>query len=191
LASFTVVYDACVLYPAPLRDLLIRLGGSGIVRARWSEEILDEMVGSILKNRNDLQPEMLARTRSLMCDAVPDCLVTDYKNLIEAIELPDPDDRHVVAAAIKVGAQAIVTYNLKDFPDHELERWNIEAKHPDEFVMESIDIAPGIVVQCLTEQAASLKNPPQSVNDVLERLREAQLVRSVAAFRNLLQPSRP
>ncbi|HEY4320386.1 MAG TPA: PIN domain-containing protein [Gemmatimonadales bacterium] len=187
MASFTVVLDACVLYPAPLRDLLIRLTVAGIVRARWSDAILDEMTQNILKNREDLDAAALTRTRTLMCKAVPDCLVTGYQRLIEAIELPDPKDRHVVAAAVRAGAQAIVTYNLKDFPDHELERWNIEAKHPDEFVMESIDIARGIAIRCLVEQAADLKKPPQTPEDILARLHDLGLIRSVAALRAMLQ----
>jgi hypothetical protein len=186
VASFTVVYDACVLYPAPLRDLLIRIGSSGIVRARWSSEILDEMVAAILARRPELQPDNLTRTRELMCEAVPDCLVERYESLIETIDLPDAGDRHVVAAAIRCGAQAIVTFNLKDFPDHVLARWDIEAKHPDEFVMESIDISPAVVVRCLTEQALALRNPPQSVEAVLTTLGKSELVQSCARLRDLL-----
>jgi PIN domain-containing protein len=186
VASFTVVYDACVLYPAPLRDLLMRIGSSGIVRARWSSEILDEMVNAILERRPELHSGNLTRTRQLMCDAVPDCLVQRYESLIETIDLPDATDRHVVAAAIRCGAQAIVTFNLKDFPDHVLARWDIEAKHPDEFVMESIDISPGVVVRCLTEQALALRNPPQSVEEVLTTLAKSDLVQSCARLRDLL-----
>ncbi len=188
MASFTVIYDACVLYPAPLRDLLIRIARSGIVRACWSDRILDEMVTAILRNRPELKADDLDRTRRLMTSAVEDSIVSGYEPLIPAIELPDPKDCHVVAAAIRASAQAIVTFNLRDFPDHDLERWNIEAKHPDEFVLDSIDIAPGVVVQCATEQAAALRNPPCAVEDVLDRLREGGLVRSVAALRDLVEP---
>ena len=187
MASFTVVYDACVLYPAPLRDLLIRLGRSGIVRARWSDAILDEMVQAILSQRPDLDSASQLRTRALMCAAVEDCLVVGFDRLIPAIHLPDPNDRHVVAAAIRSGAQAIVTFNLRDFPDHDLEGWNIEAKHPDEFVLDSLDLAPGVVVQCITEQAAELRNPRRSIAEVLDKLREGGLVRSTAALRGLMR----
>lgn len=189
MASFTVIYDACVLYPAPLRDLLIRIAAAGVVRARWSDRILDEMTDAILAKRPDLDPAALARTRSRMRDAVPDCLVTNFDSLLPGIALPDPDDAHVVAAAIKAGAQAIVTFNLKDFPDHDLEGWNIEAKHPDEFVLDSIDLAPGVIVRCVTEQAAALKNPSQTVDEVLETLRCLGLVSSVAALRDLMRAS--
>ena len=129
--AFVVVYDACVLHPAPLRDLLVRIANTGIVRARWSERILDECFRSILERRSDLDPAALDRTRRLMCEAVPDCLVTRFEHLEAGLDLPDLDDRHVLAAAIRAGAQAIVTTNLKDFPDHVLERYDIEAKRAE------------------------------------------------------------
>ena len=103
--SFTVIYDACVLYPAPLRDLLVRLAMSGIVRARWTDEILDEVFRNLLEDRPDLDQARLQRTRELMNAAVSDVLVEDYHPLIDTLDLPDPHDRHVLAAAIRCGAQ--------------------------------------------------------------------------------------
>ena len=113
---FTVVYDANVLYPNTLRDLLIRIAQSGTVQARWTDKILEEMTSSLQRNRPDTRPERLHRLRELMNGAVRDCLVSGYEPLIEGLKLPDPGDRHVLAAAIKAGAQVIVTRNLKDFP---------------------------------------------------------------------------
>ena len=110
------VYDACVLYPAPLRDLLIRLARTGLFRARWTDLIHDEWIRNVLGNRSDLTAEQLERTRQLMNAAVRDCLVTGYEHRIEDLNLPDPDDRHVLAAALEAQAQVIVTYNLRDFP---------------------------------------------------------------------------
>src|SRR4051794_15217378 len=104
---FVVVYDACILYPAPLRDLLIRIARTGIVRARWSAKILDECFSNILEQRPDLSVGQLARTRELMVRAVPDCMVEGFDDLIGGLTLPDPDDRHVLAAAIRSGAQTI------------------------------------------------------------------------------------
>ena len=91
------VYDANVLYPAPLRDLLIRLAQAGLVHARWTETIHDEWIRNVLANNQHVTAERLARTRSLMNEAVGDCLVTGYEDLIDALKLPDPDDRHVLA----------------------------------------------------------------------------------------------
>src|SRR5436309_15327350 len=112
----TVILDACVLYPAPLRDLLLWLALLGLYRPRWTEMIHDEWMRSLLKERPDLTRDRLERTRDLMDKAVPDCLVAGYEGLIAGITLPDPDDRHVLAAAIHGNAEIIVTYNLKDFP---------------------------------------------------------------------------
>jgi predicted nucleic acid-binding protein len=123
--AFIVLYDSCVLYPAPLRDLLIRIAAAGVVQARWSEAILEECFRSILNERPDLKPTALARTRELMKEAVRDCMVTGYEGLLGGLKLPDPDDRHVLAAAIRAGAQVIVTLNLKDFPPSALKPYDI------------------------------------------------------------------
>ena len=92
---------------------------------------------------------------------------------------------HVLAAAIRAGAQTIVTFNLKDFPAATLAPYDIEAQHPDDFVLDTIDLAPGTVTQVISEQAAALKNPPRSIGDLLDTLREQGLVRSVAKLREL------
>lgn len=94
-----------------LRDILIRLAGTDIFHARWTDQILDEVFRNLQANRPDLDPKKLRRTRELICKAVDDCLVTGYEELIEALALPDPDDRHVLVAAIRCGAQVIVTEN--------------------------------------------------------------------------------
>jgi predicted nucleic acid-binding protein len=184
--TFVVLYDACVLYPAPIRDLLIRIANTGIVRVRWSARILDECFRNIAEDRPDLDPAVLERTRRLMCEAVPDCLVTGYEHLEAGLDLPDPDDRHVLAAAIRANAQAIITFNLRDFPDHLLARYDIEAKHADEFVLDSTDLASGAVVQCVVDQASALRNPPVSVPELLDTLRRLGLVQTVARLRDLL-----
>ena len=184
--AFIVVYDACVLFPAPLRDLLMRVAHAGLVRARWTDAILDECFGNLAAARPDLSPEALARTRKLMNAAVADCLVTDYQPLMTGLELPDPDDKHVLAAAIRCAAQVIVTTNLRDFPPEHLKRYHLEAQHPDDFVLGLVDIAPGAVASIVVQQTAALKNPPRSPAELLDTLREQGLVRSVAKLREIL-----
>lgn len=125
--SFSATYDACVLHPAGLRDLLVRLATTGLFRAKWSDDILDEMIKSVARRYPDLETSDLERTRKLMCDAVPDSLTTGYHDLIEGLDLPDPDDRHVLAAAIRSGSQVIVTENMRDFPVQVLDTYHIEA----------------------------------------------------------------
>ena len=103
-----------------LRDLLIRIAQSGLVQAKWTEAILDEMFAALRRRRPDLDPSRLDRTRSLMATAVRDWKVAGFENLVDSLKLPDPDDRHVLAAAIKAKAQVIVTSNTRDFPKAEL-----------------------------------------------------------------------
>jgi predicted nucleic acid-binding protein len=181
--SFTVVYDACVLYPSTLRDLLIRLAQAGLVRAKWTDEILDEVFDNLEKNRPDLDPQRLHRTRVLMNSAVRDVLVTGYRPLTEALTLPDPGDRHVLAAAVKSGAQAIVTFNLKDFPGTELGRWDVQAVTPDDFVRAQIDLNRDLVYAAVTRIADSWRNPPGTVADVLVRLERDGLIDTVTELR--------
>lgn len=116
-SPFTAVYDACVLYPAPLRDFLMWLGLSGRFRARWSQTIHEEWKRNLLINRPDLTRAQVDRTSDLMDRAIPDGLVEGYESLAAGLTLPDPDDRHVLAAAIRCGASVIVTFNQRDFPN--------------------------------------------------------------------------
>ncbi|MFE1230616.1 PIN domain-containing protein [Streptomyces sp. NPDC058745] len=183
--AFVVIYDANVLYPNVLRDVLIRVAQERLVQAKWTDKILDETFRNIQKNCPDIQPERLQRTRELMKAAIPDVLVTRYEPLIDAVELPDPDDRHVLAAAIRAQAQTIVTFNLYDFPADALEPWDIEAVHPDLFLEGLIDLAPEIVYGQIQRIADSLSNPPCTVDDIIDRLERSQLVSSAAALRSL------
>ncbi|MFC6355956.1 PIN domain-containing protein [Luethyella okanaganae] len=129
-----VVYDANVLYPSTLRDVLIRVGLARLARPKWTDRILDEVFGNLRANRPDLDSARLDRTRRLMNDAIRDVTVTGYERLIDQLDLPDPDDRHVLAAAIHAESQVIVTRNLRDFPADRLAPWGVEAQHPDDFL---------------------------------------------------------
>ncbi|MQY23376.1 PIN domain-containing protein [Nocardia macrotermitis] len=182
--AFVVVYDANVLYGNAVRDMLIRLARSGVVQARWTHRILDEMLSNLAAKRPDIPDAKLFRLRSLIIDAVPDCLINGYEPLIDGLKLPDQDDRHVLAAAIKAHAQIIVTANLSDFPAEYLASWNIEAKSPDDFVLDQIALDDRIVWACVQQIADSRRNPPETVQDVLDALERAGLVEAVAALRD-------
>jgi predicted nucleic acid-binding protein len=183
--TFIVVYDANVLYPNTLRDLLVRVAQSGIVQAKWTNAILDEMLAALSQNRPDIPPARLARLRNLMNGAIRDVLVTGYEPLMEGLKLPDPDDSHVLAAAIKSGAQAIVTRNLKDFPATDLQPWDIEAKSPDAFILDQLGINGRVIAAAVQQIADSRVNPPEAVEDVLAQLERDGLVESVAALRSI------
>ncbi|WP_437203362.1 PIN domain-containing protein [Planctomicrobium sp. SH664] len=183
MSNFTAVYDACVLYPAPLRDLLMHLALSDLFRAKWTDAIHDEWTRNVLKDRPDLDPAKIARTRELMNAHVRDCLVTNFEDLIPALTLPDPDDRHVLAAAIRSGADVIVTYNLSDFPADVLAHYGIEVQHPDEFIMHLLDLAPNVVCAAAKRQRENLKNPAYSVEDFLEALERQAIPQTVGVLR--------
>lgn len=182
--AFVVVYDASVLYPSTLRDLLIRVAQAGLVQAKWTHQILDEVFRNLRRDRPDIPPEALDRTRTLMLAAVRDCLVTGYEPLIESLQLPDSDDRHVLAAAIWARAQVIGTSNLRDFPRSVLADWDIEAKSPDDFVVDQIHLDRKVVWSCAQQIADSWRNPPGTVGDVLSRLERSGLVQAVAELRS-------
>jgi hypothetical protein len=183
VTNFTALFDACVLYPAPLRDFLMYLAITDLFRAKWTDEIHDEWIRNVLKNRPDLTEERLRRTRDLMNSNVRDCLVLGYKDLIPSLNLPDANDRHVLAAAICAGADVIVTYNLSDFPTTTLEQYGIEAQHPDEFIIHLIDLASSVVCEAVKRQRMSLRNPPQSVEELLATYERQGLAQTVAELR--------
>ncbi len=181
--AFIVVYDANVLYPNLTRDLLIRIAQAGLVQAKWTEKILDETFAALSLNMPGTDPEKWDRLRGLVQSAIRDSLVIDYEPLIEAVTgLPDPDDRHVVAAAIKCKAQVIVTENVRDFPASVLGKWNVEAKQPDAFVMDQVNLDSRAVYAAVVQIADTWNNPPGTFTDVLEAMARAGLVESVAAL---------
>jgi hypothetical protein len=181
MSSFTVLFDACVLYSAPLRDLLVELSSTGLFRGRWTDAIHDEWTRSLLAKRPDLTSEQLARTRELMNRAVPGGMIADYEKLIEGLELPDPGDRHVLAAAIVGRVDLIVTWNLKHFPADALGTYRIHAKNPDDFLFDLLDIDERPVMASLATVRARLKSPSRKPKEYLETLEAQGLPKFVAA----------
>lgn len=140
MANFTAVFDACVLYPAPLRDLLLSV----------------------------VTTKQLQRTVALMNQAVPDCLVENYEILIDALTLPDPNDRHVLAAAIKCQADVIVTNNLKDFPNAIVGHYDIDVQTPDVFLSHLYDLNPAMFFSAVRQQRERLANPAYTAEELLD-----------------------
>lgn len=181
--AFVVIYDANVLYPSLLRDVLIRVAQRGMVRARWTERILDEVFMNLVSNRPDLDRTKLARTRELMNASVRDVLVEGYEPLIPTVTLPDENDRHVVAAAIRAQAQMVVTTNLRDFPSEELSKWNIEAKHPDDFLVDQFHLDAIALHVILQQIADSANRPALTFGDVLDGLERCGITQATALLR--------
>ena len=181
---FTVIYDANVLYPFHLRDILIRVAQAGLVHARWTDEILDELFDNLTEQRPELT-ERLKRTRELMNQSIRDVRVQTYENLIDGLKLPHAEDRHVLAAAIKAGAQVIVTFNTKHFPPKAIDpqgMQEMEAQDPDTFLFNLIDLNPQAVAKVIRDIEADLHSRP-GIPYVLEALAKAGLPRSVEAIK--------
>jgi predicted nucleic acid-binding protein len=182
-APIIAVYDANVLYPASLRDFLIRLARSGLVGARWSDQIHDEWIRNLLINRPDLTPEQLERTRRLMDAAVPGAVVEGYEKHIPGLTLPDPDDRHVLAAAIEAEAEVIVTFNTADFPRLAVAQHGIEVRRPDAFVLDLAERHPEELYAVARAHRSALRNPPMAVEQYLDQLGRAGLKRTAEHLR--------
>lgn len=183
MARFSVIFDACVLYPAPLRDLLMRLAVTDLFKARWTDQIHEEWINALLREEGKFSREKLEYIRDLMDQHVRDAKVIGYESLIETIQLPDPNDRHVLAAAIRCNADAIVTANLKDFPKDILDQYHIEVIHPDDFVCYQLELAPGAVCNAVRLQRLALKKPPKTVEEFLVHLQKCQLPQTVSALK--------
>lgn len=160
--------DACVLYPAPLRDLLLSFADNGLFNPKWSGEIQNEWSRNLLLNRPDLNKAQLQQTIEAMNMAFPDSNVDNFDFLIPSIKLPDPNDRHVVAAAIHSKVDYIVTYNLKDFPKTIESEYGFEILHPDDFLCIVYELNSEKAQDAFDNMVNRLKNPPKSKTEVIQ-----------------------
>lgn len=161
---FTVVLDACVLIPPTLADTILRIAETGAFGVRWSADILDEVQRNMLK-RGATQTQVEHKLRRMTL-GFPFAMVEDYEAL-EAVVTNDPKDRHVLAAAIRSECHTIVTANLRDFPSESLAPWGVEVVHPNQFLLNQLDLAPGHVVAALHKQSAAYRNPGRSAHEIL------------------------
>lgn len=184
---FTAVLDACVLYPAPLRDLLLSLGEDGLYRPRWTLGIQQEWIRNLRIKRPELDPGRLERTAELMASVVEDCLVENAESIVDCLNLPDPDDRHVLAAAIIGHADAIVTFNLKDFPKDITQLYGIEVLHPDDFLVAQYHLDPIGFLSVVKAQRERLRNPPKSAVDHVATLEQQGLPQTGKLLREAIE----
>lgn len=180
VANFTAILDANVLYPASLRSILMYLATTSLFRARWTLDIHEEWIRNLLVKRQDLRREQLEEQRDLMIRAIPDSLVSGYQSIIQGLILPDANDRHVLAAAIRSNAEIIVTINLNDFPTDVLGQYNIIAQHPDDFIMDLFDLNPLKVLTSFKEDRNHYLKPPYSPNEYIRILKRQGLANTAA-----------
>lgn len=171
VSRFTAFLDTSVLVPLPLADTLLRLAEAELFRPLWSDAVLAEL-RDVLVN---VHPRMAAgaadRRIGHMTSSFSEACVTGWEALEAGLDLPDPDDRHVLAAALIGRADVIVTANLKHFPDQVLEPLGMTAQGADEFLLNQLDLEPDVAIAALHGQAAALVKPIMAVQDLLERLR--------------------
>jgi predicted nucleic acid-binding protein len=162
LRRLSVILDACVLYPGPLRDTLMHLSKTDLFKARWTDQISEEWI----RNLEDKIPkDKLEAVKMLMETNLRDAKVDRYQHLIDTVELTDPDDRHVFSAAIHSKSDAIVTFNQKNFPIDYLKRFEVELIHPDDFIVYQFEFDAGAVLECFESQRLGLNNPKMDVDD--------------------------
>ena len=178
-----VVYDACVLHSGSLRDLLLHIAATDFVQPHWSDEIHEEWISSLVRRSSGVPRESLERTRRRMDTEFENSLTKGYEPLIRTLELPDPDDRHVLAVAIHTQSLLIVTSNLDDFPKSILQPFGIEAVLPDDFVWRLIQEKPVRVLQAVKKHRADLTRPPKTVDEYLATLEKQGLAKTVAFLR--------
>jgi hypothetical protein len=163
MSRYTAVLDACVLVPIALTDTLLRVAERGMYRPLWSSRILLEAQTAI----EEIHPGIdVGKRFASMREAFGDAMVTGWEALESGIRLPDEDDRHVVAAGICGRADAIVTMNRADFPAAALNPLMLEAVHPDDFLLDQLDLSPQTVLQVIREQAARTRNPSLAPRDL-------------------------
>ena len=162
----------------------MRLALNDLYKPKWTDVIHEEWILAVMKRRPDLSREILDRTRDLMNAYVLEALVKDFGILIPRLNLPDPNDRHVLAAAIKSQANIIVTYNLQDFPEKELSPYNIEAQHPDTFVYQLLNFSMNGVLATMRQHREALKNPAKTPDEYLLTFEKQGLAQTVGTLRD-------
>lgn len=186
MASFPAFLDTCVLFGGYLCDTVLRLAEGGTYRPLWSEDVIDELRRNLLANLG-LTEEAVAHRLSEMRRSFPDAQVTGYENLVAAMAC-DTKDRHVLAAAARGDAEVLVTFNVSDFPRASVEPYDITVVNPDDFLLDQLDLYPGVTLAVLRDQAASYKSPEMTVQDLLGRLAAAGVPRFASEAQRYLEP---
>ncbi|MBK1439653.1 PIN domain-containing protein [Parapedobacter sp. ISTM3] len=181
---FTCVLDTNVIYPIEIRDLLFWFAHFELFTPKWSKHIFDEW--EEVMARKGISEQEAKRRSNIANQAFPDALVTNYESLISTIDLPDEKDRHVLAAAIKVNANIIVTNNLKDFPKDYLASFGLTARSADDFLADIVDLNHDRAVEAFRRMVVNRRNPAMDEYRVLENLRKNGLKNTADYLHSLL-----
>lgn len=181
---FTCILDTNVIFPIQVRDLLFWFAHYDLYTPKWSEHIFDEWA-NVMRRHNLSEAEIQKRIDNAN-NAFPDAMVKNYIPLIKGLALPDEDDKHVLAAAIKTNANIIVTNNLKDFPQDYLSTFGLTAKSVDDFITDIIDLNHEKAVEAFREMVVNRRNPEMDELEVLDSLRRIGLKDSADYLHSLL-----
>jgi predicted nucleic acid-binding protein len=179
---FVVVLDANVLYPYTKRDVLLRFAEAGLFRARWSSLILKEWTENLLEEKPHIEESIHSQIEA-MSVAFPEACVDGGTELIPQLDLPDPDDRHVLATAITVGAEQIVTDNLKDFPDATLDEYGVSAVSPDDFLASTFELYEAVAVGVMRTMRTDYEKPPYQPSEFILHLQARGLPKLAALLK--------
>lgn len=176
--SFPAFLDTCTIFGAAITDFVLDLAERGTFRPLWSERVLIELERSLV--RRGIEPAAVAYRITAMREAFPDAKVTGYEDLISQMTCDD-DDRHVLAAAVRANAEVIVTFNLRHFPQTSLDPYQITTVHPDDFLLDQLDLYPQATLQSLEDTSGRYENPAMTVETFLGLLAKAGTPRFAAA----------
>lgn len=163
---FVAILDANVMFPMRVRDVLLTFAHDGLFRARLTDEIIDEWRRGLIRLKPGLTVS-IDRQITLIRTSFDECIVTGHMPLIHGLTLPDPDDRHVLAAAIRCSAQVIVTENHRHFPEDVLDEYGIETVSPDNFLVGTFELFPMDAVRSLRSIRTRYKRPPMNASEFL------------------------
>jgi predicted nucleic acid-binding protein len=170
--TFPAFFDTNALYGATLNDLFLWLADAGAFRPLWSADIMFELERNLIKNGE--RRELVEKRVHTMTAYFPDAMVDGYEDLIAGVTC-DPKDRHVLAAAVRANAEVLVTFNLEDFPAESTAAFDIEVVHPDTFLLDQLDLLPGLVVATLGRLVRTYENPAVTMDELLQALARAGL----------------
>lgn len=183
-STFTVFIDANVFFGARLRSLVLFLAQSKMFRARWTDKVHEEWMRNVAEKRN-IDILRLEKIRTLIDRSVLNCLVTGYEGIEASLDLPDPDDRHILAAAVKTRADMILTFNDRDFPAHIVEPLGIEICHPDEFLLDQFGISEELFIAYVRADFQHYKAPAMTFGNYVEDLRKAGVPKTAQVINEL------
>ena len=178
--AFPAFFDTCTLYGATLNDLILWVAEGGAFRPLWSEGVMSELKKSLVEDGND--QDLIENRLDQMRAVFPDAMVDGYQARIDGMTC-DPKDRHILDAAVRANAEVLVTFNVKHFPDSSVEGYEIEIVHPDDFLLDQLDLYPKLVVDSLVRLTTLYRAPPVTMDELLEMLIRSGVPNFVDAVR--------